>query len=100
MAFNKWSQPIYKSFRDNFDIFLSNLAFNVLIIVNLIGIIKGAFDSICKKERKWNQIKKGNGNDNYYFVNLFCSDKKLNHIIYDSLSLLLKKRKRGERERE
>ena len=34
-------------------------------------LIKKAFGSACETEKKWNQIRRGNDNGNYYFVKLF-----------------------------
>ena len=50
---------------------------------------KGVFGSIYGMERKWNQIRRDNSNDNYYFVKSFDSYGKRNYIIYDSLSFYL-----------
>ena len=54
-----------------------------------IKIIKGVFGSIYEKEIEWNQIKRGNDNSNCYFIKLFGSNGKQNHIIYDYLSFYL-----------
>ena len=46
----------------------------------------GAYGSICEMEREGNQIRKGKGNGNCYFIKLFGSNRKHDQTIYNSLS--------------